>query len=68
MHAPKHDFFYVLDRATGELLSAQNFVPNTKDLRFMKPQENNDFNAIVLGGKFKDRGMAPSPRRSSQLA
>ncbi|HXC60841.1 MAG TPA: PQQ-dependent dehydrogenase, methanol/ethanol family [Steroidobacteraceae bacterium] len=29
MHAPKNGFFYVLDRATGELLSAQNFVPNT---------------------------------------
>jgi quinohemoprotein ethanol dehydrogenase len=29
MHAPKDGFFYVLDRATGELLSAKNFVPNT---------------------------------------
>ncbi|HTQ99798.1 MAG TPA: PQQ-dependent dehydrogenase, methanol/ethanol family, partial [Candidatus Acidoferrum sp.] len=29
MHAPKDGFFYVLDRATGELLSADNFVPNT---------------------------------------
>ena len=29
MHAPKDGFFYVLDRATGELISAQNFVPNT---------------------------------------
>jgi quinohemoprotein ethanol dehydrogenase len=29
MHAPKNGFFYVLDRATGELLSAKNFVPNT---------------------------------------
>lgn len=27
MQAPKNGFFYVLDRATGELLSAQNFVP-----------------------------------------
>ena len=27
MHAPKNGFFYVLDRATGKLLSAKNFVP-----------------------------------------
>ena len=29
MHAPKDGFFYVVDRATGELLSADNFVPTT---------------------------------------
>ncbi|MEK7266326.1 MAG: PQQ-dependent dehydrogenase, methanol/ethanol family, partial [Pseudomonadota bacterium] len=29
MQAPKNGFFYVLDRATGELLSAKNFVPLT---------------------------------------
>lgn len=29
MHAPKPAFFYVLDRATGELLSAEHYVPNT---------------------------------------
>ena len=27
MQAPKNGFFYVLDRATGELISADNFVP-----------------------------------------
>ncbi len=27
MQAPKNGFFYVLDRATGELISAENFVP-----------------------------------------
>jgi PQQ-dependent dehydrogenase (methanol/ethanol family) len=27
MQAPKNGFFYVLDRATGELLSAEKFVP-----------------------------------------
>jgi quinohemoprotein ethanol dehydrogenase len=27
LHAPKNGFFYVLDRATGEFLSANNFVP-----------------------------------------
>ena len=29
LHAPKDGFFYVLDRATGKLLSAKNYVPNT---------------------------------------
>lgn len=27
MHAPKNGFFYVLDRETGELISAEKFVP-----------------------------------------
>lgn len=27
MHAPKNGFFYVLDRETGEFISAKNFVP-----------------------------------------
>jgi quinohemoprotein ethanol dehydrogenase len=27
MQAPKNGFFYVLDRSTGELISAENFVP-----------------------------------------
>ncbi len=42
MQAPKNGFFYVLDRATGELLSAQNFVPvnwaKKVDLKTGKPQ------------------------------
>jgi len=29
MQAPKNGFFYVLDRKTGELLSAKTYVPNT---------------------------------------
>jgi len=29
MHAPKPAYFYVIDRATGELLSAEHYVPNT---------------------------------------
>jgi quinohemoprotein ethanol dehydrogenase len=28
MQAPKNGFFYVLDRATGELISARTYVPN----------------------------------------
>jgi PQQ-dependent dehydrogenase (methanol/ethanol family) len=27
LHAPKNGFFYVIDRATGKLLSAKNYVP-----------------------------------------
>jgi quinohemoprotein ethanol dehydrogenase len=27
LHAPKNSFFYVLDRATGELISAEKFAP-----------------------------------------
>ena len=29
MHAPKDGFFYVLNRNTGKLLSANNYIPNT---------------------------------------
>jgi len=29
MQAPKNGFFYVLDRVTGELLSADKFAPVT---------------------------------------
>ncbi len=41
MQAPKNGFFYVLDRATGELLSAEKFVPvnwaSHVDLKTGKP-------------------------------
>ena len=44
MHAPKNGFFYVLDRATGELLSANNYVPvnwaSRIDIKSGKPQIN----------------------------
>lgn len=51
MTAPKNGFFYVLDRMTGELLSAKNFVPvnwaSEIDLKTGKP--------ILTGqGWFKD--------------
>ncbi len=46
MHAPKDGFFYVVDRATGELISAQNFVPNTwashVDMKTGRPVVNAD--------------------------
>jgi quinohemoprotein ethanol dehydrogenase len=44
MHAPKNGFFYVLDRKSGELLSANNFVPVTwadgVDLATGRPRMN----------------------------
>jgi len=44
LHAPKNGFFYVLDRATGELISADNFVPANwatgVDLATGRPIEN----------------------------
>jgi quinohemoprotein ethanol dehydrogenase len=44
MQAPKDGFFYVLDRRTGELLSANNYVPVTWasgiDIKSGRPQIN----------------------------
>ena len=44
MQAPKNGFFYVLDRVTGELISAENYVPVTWashiDLETGRPVEN----------------------------
>jgi PQQ-dependent dehydrogenase (methanol/ethanol family) len=44
MQAPKNGFFYVLDRKTGELLSAKNFVPvnwaSGIDMKTGRPIEN----------------------------
>jgi quinohemoprotein ethanol dehydrogenase len=44
MQAPKNGFFYVLDRATGELISAQNYVPvswaKEVDKKTGRPVEN----------------------------
>jgi quinohemoprotein ethanol dehydrogenase len=43
MQAPKNGFFYVLDRVTGELISAETYVPNTWashiDLKTGRPVE-----------------------------
>ncbi len=44
MQAPKNGFFYVIDRITGKLISAENFVPVTWashiDLKTGRPVEN----------------------------
>ena len=59
MQAPKNGFFYVLDRATGELLSANNYVPVTWashiDMETGRPVENpearyKDKTALVFPG------------------
>ena len=46
LHAPKNGFFYVLDRATGKVLSAKPFVPVTWatgiDLRTGRPIESSE--------------------------
>jgi quinohemoprotein ethanol dehydrogenase len=46
MQAPKNGFFYVLDRKTGKLISAKNFVPvnwaTGIDMRTGRPRENPD--------------------------
>lgn len=46
MQAPKNGFFYVLDRATGELISAENIVPvnwaTHVDLKTGRPAETAD--------------------------
>ena len=60
LHAPKNGFFYVIDRATGEVLSAEKFVETTWassiDLETGRPVE-------VPGSRYED-GIAmvtPSP-------
>jgi quinohemoprotein ethanol dehydrogenase len=44
LHAPKNGFFYELDRKTGELVSAKNYVPTTWatgiDMKTGRPIEN----------------------------
>ena len=46
LHAPKDGFFYVLDRATGKLISAKPYVPNSWashiDMRTGRPAINPD--------------------------
>ena len=60
MHAPKDGFFYVLDRATGKLISAKNYVPNTWashiDLKTGRPGD--------LSGAVRRREAAPDDARA----
>jgi len=61
LHAPKNGFFYVLDRATGELLSAKPYTAvswaTTIDLKSGRPIENPQ--ARYEGGK--SAPIAPGP-------
>jgi quinohemoprotein ethanol dehydrogenase len=61
LHAPKNGFFYVLDRATGELLSAKPYTTVTWasgiDLKTGRPIENPE--ARYAGGK--GAPVAPGP-------
>jgi quinohemoprotein ethanol dehydrogenase len=63
MQAPKNGFFYVLDRKTGELLSAETYVPNTWatriDMKTGRPVETE--NARLT---FEPTLMTPTPLAS----
>jgi quinohemoprotein ethanol dehydrogenase len=62
MHAPKNGFFYVLDRQTGVLLSAEKFEDVTwathVDLKTGRPAENK---ALADYGDGKPKLVFPSP-------
>lgn len=62
MHAPKNGFFYVLDRATGELLSAEKYADVTwathVDLKTGRPAEDK---ARADYGDGKPKLVFPSP-------
>jgi len=58
MQASKNGFFYVIDRASGQLISAKNFVPTTWatsiDLKTGRPVENPD-------ARFREKPALVSP-------
>ena len=58
MQAPKNGFFYVIDRATGELLAAPNIVPTTwashVDMQTGRPVEN-------TGSRYGAKGILLTP-------
>ena len=74
MHAPKDGFFYVLDRATGKVISAKNYVPVTWakgiDLKtgrpMVNPEARYDLDPVLVtpgpGGGHNWFPMAYSPR------
>ena len=67
LHAPKNGFFYVIDRETGKLISAESFTEVTWatgiDLATGRPIE-------VPGARFEDRpaSVAHRTERRPQLA
>lgn len=60
MQAPKNGFFYVIDRLTGELLSAENYVPVTWathiDMETGRPVETENADHLA-----QDRITSPAP-------
>ncbi len=56
MQAPKNGFFYVLDRATGKLISANNYAPvnwaTSIDMKSGRPIENPDARFDKTGKPF----------------
>ena len=74
MHAPKDGFFYVLDRRTGKVISAKNYVPVTWakgiDLKtgrpIVNPEARYDLDPVLVtpgpGGGHNWFPMAYSPR------
>jgi quinohemoprotein ethanol dehydrogenase len=73
MHAPKDGYFYVLDRKTGEFISANNYVPVTWAKGFDKagkpivnPEARYDLDPVLVtpgpGGGHNWFPMAFSPR------
>ena len=50
----------VSDPDTKQVFALKHVVrADHKDLRFIEPQSHTDFSEIVLGGKFRDKGMVP---------
>lgn len=59
LHAPKNGFFYVIDRRTGKLLSAEPYVPGVSwadgvDLATGRPR-------VVPAARYRDRPWTGSP-------
>ena len=70
MQAPKNGFFYVLDRTTGELISAEPFAPvnwaTGVDLKTGRPVENPG--RALRRDRQAVRSSTPRPARRAQLA
>ena len=67
MQAPKNGFFYVLDRVTGELLSAENFV----EINWAEGIDKTTGRPILATDAFYEEGprfTIPGPGRRAQLA
>ncbi|HTV50593.1 MAG TPA: PQQ-dependent dehydrogenase, methanol/ethanol family [Steroidobacteraceae bacterium] len=59
LHAPKNGFFYVIDRATGKLLSATAYVPGINWARGIDPQTGRP--EVAPQAHYKDAPWTGSP-------